>query len=263
MKNKKNTKILGLCISFACVAIGTIGLSTWLIGVLDTKEELSLTLSVDNVNSTSLILEATFEDDQTIAIAESSSYTKESNDIIGTDDKGGLSISENSLSFSFSALNIYTTDEKFDLKKYKLTIDVTLPEENTISVGESTNSTTVFHPNNAGFNYLTFNTISWAGDNLSNKISKDSAYTSSNGLYRYQLNSEANNFSLGWGDFFEHQSPVNFYNAKYRGVSSTLTAEQKVSYVNAAVNEITTMKNSLGGKSVKVTVTLETYESQQ
>lgn len=262
MKNKKNTKILELCISFACVAMGTIGLSTWLIGVEDTKEDLSLTLSVDNVNSTSLILEATFEADQTIAIAESTSHTKGSNDIIGTDE-GGLSISENSLSFSFSALNIYTTDENFNLEKYKLTIDVTLPEENEISVSKTTNSTTVFHPNNAGFNYLTFNTISWAGANLSNKISKDNAYPSSNGLYRYQLNGEANNFSLEWGDFFEYQSPVNFYNDKYHDVSSTLTAGQKVSYVNAAVNEITTMKKSLEGKSVKVTVTLETYESQQ
>ncbi len=263
MKSKKNTKILGLCISFACVAIGTIGLSTWLIGVEDTKEELSLTLSVDNVNSTSLILEATFEDDQTIAIAERVSYTKGSNDIIGTDDKGGLSISENSLSFSFSALNIYTTDENFDLKKYKLTIDVALPEENKISVKETTNSTTVFHPNETDFNYLTFNTISWGGENLSNKISKDNDYTSSNGLYRYQLNNGENNFKLEWGNFFEQKSPVNFYNEKYHVVSSTLTAEEKVSYVNAAVNEITTMKNRLEDATVKVTVTLETYESQQ
>lgn len=262
MKNKKNTKILGLCISFACVAMGTIGLSTWLIGVEDTKEDLSLTLSVDNVNSTSLILEATFEADQTIAIAESTSHTKGSNDIIGTDE-GGLSISENSLSFSFSALNIYTTDEIFDLEKYKLTIDVTFPEENKISVEETTNSTTVFHPNKNDFNYLTFNTISWGVENLSNKISKDNDYTSSNGLYRYKLNDEANNFSLKWGNFFERVSPVNFYNAKYHGVSSSLTAEQKVSYVNAAVNEIITMKNRLEGKTVKVTVTLETYESQQ
>lgn len=263
MKNKKNTKILGLCISFPCVAIGTIGLSTWLIGVEDTKEELSLTLNVDNVNSTSLILEATFEDDQTIAIAESDSYTKGSNDIIGTNDEGGLSISKKSLSFSFSALNIYTTDENFDLKKYKLTIDVTLPEANNISVKETTNSTTVFHPNKNNFNYLTFNTISWEGENLSNKILKDNVYTSSNGLYRYKLNDEVNNFSLKWGNFFEQKSPVNFYNDKYHNVSSTLTAADKVSYVNAAVNEITTMKNSLENETVKVTVTLETYESQQ
>ena len=263
MKNKKNTKILGLCISFACVAMGTIGLSTWLIGVEDTKEELNLTLSVDNVNSTSLILEATFEDDQTIAIAESATHTKGSNDIIGTNNEGGLSISEQSLSFSFSALNIYATDENFDFEKYKLTIDVTLPEENKISVEETTNSTTVFHPNETVFNYLTFNTISWEGVNLSNKISKDNAYTSSNGLYRYKLNDEANNFSLKWGNFFEQVSPVNFYNAKYHDVSSTLTAEQKVSYVNAAVNEITTMKNRLGNETVKVTVTLETYEGQK
>lgn len=261
-KNRKSKLVLFSVIGLAAVSIGTVGFATWVVGVQNKTESLTVTALVDNTKNSSVYLEAVVENSP-VKVAETSIYpTAESQpkawDIVtaSTESGAAITVDPNALQFKFTTL------------QYSYGNDATVPTKLTIELlkGESDNTANIVTKDEVGrvgdsWRYLKFTheyTLNTSETNLAqNKLKVTDVSDSTKSFKKFTVDNKI--FTLEWGSYFNDTNPVSYYNSLsqkniYENDGVTDKVSAMFTLADQAYAEIAQMKKALTEGSPKLTV---------
>ena len=247
---KKRSKYIALSVSaLALVSVCSIGFATWLVGVQQTTDEVTLNAQVDNYVNDTIFLSATLST-TSVKICETSKVDKTGNNIIGTTTatgEGGIGYAEDGLQFKFADITLKVS--RTTTAKVPDRIEVSLADNNAWNnVTANTLGNGKRPDTGSPWTYLTL------GENGSLKFSlaTDFEKSSDEDYDTYTLNSGKLTQTFGWGTFFEGEAPTTFYNKKYKDAMDNFS--EVTAGVTAITTELKAMKNAFTGKTITLKV---------
>ena len=254
---KKRSKYIALSVSaLALVSVCSIGFATWLVGIQQTTDEVTLKAQVDNYVNDTIFLSANLST-TSVKICETSKVDKTGNNIIGTTEPGkeGIGYAADGLQFKFADITLKVS--KTTTAKVPDRIEVSLADNNawnnvtTNTLGNGKRPDT-----GSPWTYLTL------GENgsLEFSLATDFDKNSDDPNYdTYTLNSGKLTQTFGWGTFFGGEAPTTFYNNLYRDAMENF--EKVVAGVTAITTELKAMKDAFTGQTITLKVNAVTSSS--
>lgn len=253
---KKRSKYITLSVSaLALVSVCSIGFATWLVGIQQTTDEVTLKAEVDDYVNDTVFLSANLST-TSVKICEKEEHVKGEGDIIGTS-KGTIGYAADGLSFTFSDITLKVSK--------KATVD---PESVTISlsteVGDNTwNSvsteknelddkrTSIEGIGTGPWTYLAFDKVTLdVGTDLVDVTNQQNDKT----IYdTYSITNKE--LSFKWGTFFNSKDPTDFYNGVYSKVNDF---DEVAEGVTAITTELEAMKGAFANQTITLKVEAET-----
>ena len=272
LKNKrKQTYILFGVVCFAALSLATVGFSTWIVGTIEDKTDVTATITTEGSTNKTFTVDA-IPSNSTITIDCASEV---SNGIItsGSGSKKDMTIG---MTYSIAA-STNCTFNKIDLSvkvtNGSNTNNINIPTLLNTSKVDDSSTTDIFGRTISNDNYssdLTYLSIS-----STEYINKDKLFdvdsTSLSGYNLYTYSDGA--FAITFGSFFGGTTPEEFYNKKLSSLRSDyinetnnelkLTKRDKyLKALEAAKAELTNMSKILNGSTITISVVgLYTFNS--
>lgn len=250
---KKRSKYIALSVSaLALVSVCSIGFATWLVGIQQTTDEVTLEAQVDNYVNDTIFLSANLST-TSVKICETEEVEKTGNNIIGTS-KGTIGYDSDGLSFTFSDITL----------KVSKTATVTTPKSVSISLstedGDNAWNSVLAEKNELGakrtsiegigtgpWTYLAFNKVTLnVGNDLKDVTNEQGDKTIYN---TYSITDKK--LSFKWGTFFNSKDPTEFYNGVYSKVNDF---DEVAEGVTAITTELETMKGAFANQTITLKV---------
>ena len=247
-KSSRRKRVVGGIAFFGSIALLTTGFATWVIGAQQSADNDEITVGVDTVENSSVILTVTVDgSDNSLVLAEEESIDSGAGVIVSAEVDG-------TADFSIKLSNIKVEIGKEVLNDYnKITLDIAPDDEGYAKNTVTTNPTGV-HGEGGSWTYLALLTeeINFKGEK--NAAAAGWKRTPADDLDANTIiyeTTEAITVQFDWGTYFGGESPATFYNSKYKELSTDLSAS--VSNIN---QEMKAMSDALNGKKMVITSTL-------
>lgn len=256
LKNKrKQTYILFGVVCFAALSLATVGFSTWIVGTIEDKTDVTATITTEGSTNKTFIVDA-IASKNTIKIDCGTT----SNGIVTS---GSGSSKDMGVKMTYSiAASTNCTFEKIDLS-----VKVTNGSETNINIPTFLDTSKVDDSSTidlfgrtiadySSFTYLTLSSISYASSRFGSPDTSLSGYN----LYTYS----DGDFAIKFGSFFGGKTPEEFYNEKLSSLRSeyiNASNENKITNrdkylkaLEAAKAELTNMSKILNGSTITISV---------
>lgn len=248
---KKRSKYITLSVSaLALVSVCSIGFATWLVGIQQTTDEVTLEAQVDNYVNDTIFLSANLST-TSVKICETSKVDKTGNNIIGTTTatgEGAIGYAEDGLQFKFKDITLKVS--KTTTAKVPDTIEVSLADNNAWNKVTDNSLGNEKRPDTGSpWTYLTLGKNGSLEFSLAtdfDKKSDDPDYDT------YTLKSGKLTQTFGWGTFFGGEAPTTFYNNKYKDAMDNFS--EVTAGVTAITTELRTMKNAFTGQTITLKI---------
>lgn len=261
MKNNKKKKIiLGSCVGLALVSLCSVGFATWLVGMNKDSAETNITnIQFDAVSSQTKYVDIVGAKGDTLTIVDSvTSNTNGTNNIVlEGDSKTDLTVALEKFELAYS--------EKGTFESLKL--NASIDGVKTGLPAYTTETTDVFK-RTAGTNYyyiklakfsetpavtstettITYEDVTELGSDF------DANTVPIKGFQYYKIKDNSKTLKFTWGNMFEGQAPIQYYQTKLNGAKDI---ETKLKMLNAIDQELTAMNEAFKNKTIKITVTLD------
>lgn len=225
LKNKrKQTYILFGVVCFAALSLATVGFSTWIVGTIEDKTDVTATITTEGSTNKTFTVDA-IPTRSTINI-DCATNTE------GIISSNGTSSKNMTIGMTYSiAASTNCTFNKIDLSvkvtSGSNTNNINIPTLLDTSKIDDSSTTDIFGRTITNYSNLTYLSISSTEYiNSDNLFRVDSTSLSGYNLYTYT----DNGFSITFGSFFDNTTPEKFYNSKLE----TLRNE----YINETNNEL-------------------------
>ena len=258
LKNKrKQTYILFGVVCFAALSLATVGFSTWIVGTIEDKTDVTATITTEGSTNKTFTVDA-IPSNSTITIDCASGV---SNGIItsGSGSKKDMTIG---MTYSIAA-STNCTFNKIDLSvkvtNGSNTNNINIPTFLDTSKIDDSSTTDIFGRTISTYSNLTYLSIS-STTYSSNLFIPDSSSISGYNLYTYSDGA----FAIKFGSFFGGKTPEEFYNEKLSSLRSEyinasnedkITSRDKyLKALEAAKLELTQMSNILNKSTITISV---------
>ena len=224
LKNKrKQTYILFGVVCFAALSLATVGFSTWIVGTIEDKTDVTATITTEGSTNKTFTVDA-LPSKSTIKIDCASGV---SNGIITS---GSGSNKDMTIGMTYSiAASTNCTFNRIDLSvkvtNGSNTNNINIPTFLDTSKIDDSSTTDIFGRTINSYSSLTYLELSNTSYS-SSLFTKDESSLSGYNLYTYT----DNGFAITFGSFFDNTTPEKFYNSKLE----TLRNE----YINETNNEL-------------------------
>lgn len=257
---KKRSKYIALSVSaLALVSVCSIGFATWLVGVQQTTDEVTLEAEVDNYVNDTIFLSANLST-TSVKICETSEVPKTGNNIIGTTEpgeEGGIGWALDGLSFTFSDITIKVS-KKATVVPTSVTISLSAEEGdnawNSVPSGKNelgVKRTSIEGVGSGPWTYLAFDDVTL---DFKTDFKDVSSGQGDNAIYNTYSITEKK-LSFKWGTFFNNKAPTVFYNGVYSGVNDF---DEVFNGVTAITTELEAMKGAFANQTITLKVEAET-----
>ena len=268
LKNKrKQTYILFGVVCFAALSLATVGFSTWIVGTIEDKTDVTATITTEGSTNKTFTVDA-IPSNSTITIDCASEV---SNGII-TSGSGSNKNMTIGMTYSIAA-STNCTFNRIDLSvkvtQGSNTNNINIPTLLGTSKVDDSPTTDIFGRTISTYSNLTYLSIS-----STEYINKDNLFTvDSNSLSGYNLYTYTDNgFAITFGSFFDNTTPEKFYNSKLETLRSeyiNASNEDKITKrdkylkaLEAAKAELTNMSKILNESTITISVVgLYTFNS--
>ena len=255
-KKKKQTYILFGIVCFAAISLATVGFSTWVVGTIEDKDEVTASITTEGSTNKTFTVDAIASKD-TIKIDCGTT----SNGIVTS----GISSNKDmgvKMTYSIAASTNCT------FKQIDLSVKVTKGSETNINIPTLLDTSKVDDSSTidlfgrtiadySSFTYLTLSSISYASSRFGLPDTSLSGYN----LYTYSDGA----FAIKFGSFFGGKTPEEFYNEKLSSLRNEyinetnnelkLTKRDKyLKALEAAKAELTYMSNILNESTITISV---------
>ena len=259
LKNKrKQTYILFGVVCFAALSLATVGFSTWIVGTIEDKTDVTATITTEGSTNKTFTVDATPTKSKiNIDCATNTEGIISSN---GTSNKN-MTIG---MTYSIAA-STNCTFNKIDLSvkvtQGSNTNNINIPTLLGTSKVDDSPTTDIFGRTISTYSNLTYLSIS-----STEYINKDNLFSvDSNSLSGYNLYTYTDNgFAITFGSFFDNTTPEEFYNEKLSSLRSeyiNASNEDKITKrdkylkaLEAAKLELTQMSTILDGSTITISV---------
>ena len=267
LKNKrKQTYILFGVVCFAALSLATVGFSTWIVGTIEDKTDVTATITTEGSTNKTFTVDATPTKSKiNIDCATNTEGIISSN---GTSNKN-MTIG---MTYSIAA-STNCTFNKIDLSvrvtQGSNTNNINIPTLLGTSKVDDSPTTDIFGRTISTYSNLTYLSIS-----STEYINKDNLFSvDSNSLSGYNLYTYTDNgFAITFGSFFDNTTPEEFYNEKLSSLRSeyiNASNEDKITKrdkylkaLEAAKLELTQMSTILNESTITISVVgLYTFNS--
>lgn len=260
LKNKrKQTYILFGVVCFAALSLATVGFSTWIVGTIEDKTDVTATITTEGSTNKTFTVDA-LASKSTIKIDCASGV---SNGIItsGSGSKKDMTIG---MTYSIAA-STNCTFNRIDLSvkvtNGSNTNNINIPTLLDTSKIDDISTTDIFGRTITNYSNLTYLSISSTEYiNRDNLFTVDSSSISGYNLYTYSDGT----FAIKFGSFFGGKTPEEFYNEKlsllrseYINASNENKITKRDKYLKAleaAKCELTQMSNLLNNSTITISV---------
>lgn len=249
---KIRSKYIALSVSaLALVSVCSIGFATWLVGIQQTTDEVTLEAQVDDYVNDTVFLSANLST-PSVKICEKEEHKKREGDIIGTS-KGTIGYDADGLSFTFSDITLKVS-KKATVNAESVTIFLSKEEgDNTWnSVPTEKNElddkrTSIEGIETGPWTYLAFDEVTL---NVGTDLINVTEGQEDNAIYNtYSVTNKK--LSFKWGTFFNSKDPTDFYNGVYSGVKDF---DEVAEGVTAITTELKDMKDAFSGQTITLKV---------
>ncbi len=249
-KRKKKLVMLGV-LSLASISLISIGLSTWISGVVIDSDTVSATISIEGSVTQVLTVEG--------------STNKES---VSIDSNSDMSIPTTytvitSQNATFEAINVSMTAVSEDSTSEESSEDINTSIPVLDESKTTTDGTDIFGRTYSGTDYSSLTYLTLSKTKYESSELKQTTYLDD--YYSYTL--EDTTFSIQFGTFFNNENPQTFYDnqlAKYKNdylnAASSDKASAREAYLNAisaANKELNKMHDLLDGSTIKIKLTAD------
>ena len=258
LKNKrKQTYILFGVVCFAALSLATVGFSTWIVGTIEDKTDVTATITTEGSTNKTFTVDA-IPSNSTITIDCASEV---SNGIItsGSGSKKDMTIG---MTYSIAA-STNCTFNRIDLSvkvtQGSNTNNINIPTLLDTSKIDDSSTTDIFGRTISSYSSLTYLELSKTSYS-SSLFTKDSSSLSGYNLYTYS----DGGFAIKFGSFFGGTTPEEFYNSKletlrneYINASNEDKITKRDKYLKAleaAKAELTNMSKILNGSTITISV---------
>lgn len=249
---KKGSKYIALSVSaLALVSVCSIGFATWLVGIQQTTDEVTLEAKVDDYVNDTIFLSANLST-TSVKICEKGEHKKGEGDIIGTS-KGTIGYDADGLSFTFSDITLKVSKTATVIPK---SVSISLSTEgghnawNSVPVEKNEldeKRTSIVGIETGPWTYLAFDKVTL---NVGNDLKDVTNEQTDNAIYNtYSITDKE--LSFKWGTFFNSKDPTEFYNGVYREVNNFT---EVANGVTAITTELKTMKDAFTGQTITLKV---------
>lgn len=253
---KKRSKYITLSVSaLALVSVCSIGLATWLVGIQQTTDEVTLKAEVDDYVNDTVFLSANLST-TSVKICETKEVEKTGNKIIGTS-KGTIGYDADGLSFTFSDITLKVSKKAtFNPGSVSISLSTKDGDNAWNSVSTEKNEldekrTSIEGIGAAPWTYLAFDKVTL---NVGNDLKDVSSGQGDNTIYNtYSITNKK--LSFKWGTFFNNKAPTEFYNGVYSKVNDF---DEVAEGVTAITTELEAMKGAFTGQTITLKVEAET-----
>ena len=268
LKNKrKQTYILFGVVCFAALSLATVGFSTWIVGTIEDKTDVTATITTEGSTNKTFTVDA-IPSNSKITIDCASGV---SNGII-TSGSGSNKNMTIGMTYSIAA-STNCTFNKIDLsvkvsKGSNKETDINIPTLLDTSKIDDSSTTDIFGRTINSYSSLTYLELSKTSYS-SSLFTPDSSSLSGYNLYTYT----DNGFAITFGSFFDNTTPEKFYNSKLETLrneyinetNNELKITKRDKYLKAleaAKLELTQMSTILNGSTITISVVgLYTFNS--
>ena len=266
LKNKrKQTYILFGVVCFAALSLATVGFSTWIVGTIEDKTDVTATITTEGSTNKTFTVDA-LPSKSTIKIDCASGV---SNGII-TSGSGSNKNMTIGMTYSIAA-STNCTFNRIDLSvkvtNGSNTNNINIPTLLGTSKIDDSSTTDIFGRTINSYSSLTYLELSKPSYS-STLFTKDESSISGYNLYTYS----DGDFAITFGSFFDNTTPEKFYNSKletlrneYINASNEdkITSRDKyLKALEAAKLELTQMSTILNGSTITISVVgLYTFNS--
>lgn len=249
---KKRSKYIALGVSaLALVSVCSIGFATWLVGIQQTADEVTLEAQVDDYVNDTVFLSANLST-PSVKICEKEEHKKGEGDIIGTS-KGTIGYDAGGLSFTFSDITLKVS-KKATVNPTSVTISLSAEDGDNAwnSVPTKKNKlldkrTSIEGIGTGPWTYLAFDEVTLnVGTDLKDVTNEREDKTIYN---TYSITSKE--LSFKWGTFFNSKDPTDFYNGVYSKVKDF---DEVAEGVTAITTELEDMKDAFTGQTITLKV---------
>ena len=259
LKNKrKQTYILFGVVCFAALSLATVGFSTWIVGTIEDKTDVTATITTEGSTNKTFTVDA-IPTNSTIKIDCASGV---SNGII-TSGSGSNKDMTIGMTYSIAASTNCTFNE-IDLsvkvsKGSNKETNINIPTLLETSKIDGSSTTDIFGRTINSYSSLTYLELSKPSYS-STLFTKDESSISGYNLYTYS----DGDFAITFGSFFDNTTPEKFYNSKletlrneYINASNEDKITKRDKYLKAleaAKAELTNMSTILNGSTITISV---------
>ena len=251
---KKRSKYIALSVSaLALVSVCSIGFATWLVGIQQTTDTVTLQAEVDDYVNDTVFLSANLST-PSVKICETKEVEKTGNKIIGTS-KGTIGYHADGLSFTFSDITLKVS-KKATVNPGSVSISLSTEDGDNAwnSVSTEKNElddkrTSIEGIGNAPWTYLAFDKVTLnVGTDLKDVTNEQEEEDKT--IYNtYSITNKK--LSFKWGTFFNSKAPTEFYNGVYSKVNDF---DEVAEGVTAITTELEAMKTAFSGKTITLKV---------
>jgi len=247
--------------SLAVLSVASVGFATWLVGVQQKSQDVTMNLTVDTIENNTYFLSASLSS-SSIQIGESKVVEKrEGDDVLGVGDNSNPVIA-NAMKFNFEnislklAKNVASTSkpEKVKVELVKVTDGDTETDFNKVSKGNNRlgekEEGVKYRPDvENGWTYLAYSKELTIGTDLILDADAEDLDT----YDTYVLKDGTLDCELGWGDFFGNTFPSTYYNNLFEGETDVDKLTTGTMNVATELNEMST---ALSGKTITLQVSV-------
>ena len=257
LKNKrKQTYILFGVVCFAALSLATVGFSTWIVGTIEDKADVTATITTEGSTNKTFTVDAT-PNKSTINI-DCATNTE------GIISSNGTSSKNMTIGMTYSiAASTNCTFNKIDLSvkvtNGSNTNNINIPTLLDASKIDDSPTTDIFGRTISSYSSLTYLELSKTSYS-STLFTKDESSLSGYNLYTYT----DNGFAITFGSFFDNTTPEKFYNSKletlrneYINASNEDKITKRDKYLKAleaAKCELTQMSDLLNNSTITISV---------
>lgn len=254
--------------SLAVLSVASVGFATWLVGVQQKSQDVTMNLTVDTIENNTYFLSASLSS-SSIQIGESKEVKKsEGDDVLGVGDNSNPVIA-NAMKFSFTniSLKLAKNENISSSKPEKVKVDLvkvtdgstttdgsTAKDFNKVSkegnrLGEKEEGVKYRKDKENGWTYLAYSKELTIGTDLILDADAEDVDT----YETYVLKDGTLDCTLGWGDFFGNSLPSTYYNNLFEG--ETDVDKLTTGTMNVAT-ELSEMSTALSGKTITLQVSV-------
>lgn len=248
-KRKKKLVMLGV-LSLASISLISIGLSTWISGVVIDNDTVSATISIEGSVTQVITVEGT-TNKESIKVDSDSDMSVPTTYTVITSQNATF----NALNVSMSAVSKDSTiEESSDIN----TSIPVLDESKTSSDGTDIFGRNYSDTSYSSLTYLTLSKTKYESIELKKETYLDDYYS-------YTLKDTT--FAIKFGSFFNNENPQTFYDTKlaeYKNAYLNATSDNKASAretylkaISAANKELNQMHDLLDGSTIKIKLTAD------
>lgn len=220
--SSKRKRVINGALAFGAVALLTTGFATWIIGVQNNSTSVSSGITVETATNQSVELTATLSESD-IKLGEtapvSSGVVKEDNP------QGDLSITFSEVKLKYGDQWL-ASENASDITGLSVRFAESSDDLDEIGQNEANNLTDeadlINKRDGGSYTYIDVDT-----EEASTKFAKSEASESTEGNLNV-LTWSGVTLTFKWGSFFEHYSPANYYNSKFKTSTATSVDTQNI-----------------------------------